>query len=62
MELYLHSPHVFMAWCLIKWAQDNFTLQINSAVPIADDDDNHKNNIISIPIGVELVGTHAVEM
>jgi len=25
MELYLHSPNVFMAWCLVKH-RDNFTL------------------------------------
>jgi hypothetical protein len=27
VQLYLHSPNVFLAWCLIKY-RDNFTLHI----------------------------------
>jgi hypothetical protein len=28
VELYLHTPYVFKAWCLIKH-EDNFTLPIH---------------------------------
>jgi len=30
MELHLHSPNVFMAWCLVKH-RDNFTFLLSEA-------------------------------
>jgi hypothetical protein len=33
MELYLHSPYVFMAWCLVKHT-DNFTFTLPTNVHV----------------------------